>query len=1238
MDDAFARSSSPVASSPVACAWRYSSSDPGGDPEQVAWWCSLTGQTLEERASQGWLDAILPDDRHAVDMAWQRALEKGEPYLAVFRVRTVLGEPHLLLAYALPATVDIDDRPSWTGQMIDITLYHRAAAHAERLTSLIADLGPGRPVEEIPGLVAEFLRDALAADAVAVLLPGEQETSSLDMGAALGFDSGALRQLLQMPVATAATTDGPLLDELSGIGFGGGMAAPLTGMVRGPGTIVVATRQPWRYSAVDAEFLDTVALHAGRAIQLTRALDAERAAWAETDRAHHQLRLVADAAPALIAYVDRSYAFQFSNATFIDWFNLGGEIGPGTSLATVVGPRIYEALLPGLQQALAGEPASLEMTLDDAGPSPRRIAYSFVPSVRARGEVQGLVILGTDVSERERAIERSDRLIELSAALSHVSSHDEMVDVVIRQAPAAVGATSVAIVLASAGQAMVWSGPWEDGEVHLDLTDVPPQAPVWLVMEWNRPVFVHVPSKNAAESSVLDLLPDAATPGIRVLLPMIVSFQPTGILVFAFPPGTGLTPSDLGFLQLLAGICAGAIDRASLHDSLQERESRFRSLADAVPQIVWVSSGDGLRLEYLNQRWEEFTGIPSGEVRSGETGSYLHPDDREESRRRWEHSVGTGELFEVEVRLRQRDGSYAWVLNRGVPIRGPGGKIETWFGTMTDIDSQKLALTHQGVIASLDTQVRLLSDPAQILQTLVTTIGRHLRVARCFLTEVVDIDHAPGGIVAGGPDIVVRALWVADDATDVAAIREEAPRLSSQFAEELRSGRIVVVEDLETGAPTERAREAAAILGVRSIVIVPYLRAGRWVAGITVHSSVPRVWTEPELSIIEAAVKRTWPLVERSRAVEALAESENRLRHAAEAANFSSFDFDPRTGAGFWSADIARVLRRKDGAETPTTLGQLADMVYPDDRQRLLDLIDSARDPNAGNVVIGEFRHESDDGEICWFLLRGSVQFSGTGKERVAERIRGVMMDITPRKREEEERLNALDAAAHDLKNPVATIRALAQVGMRGQKKSDSPDPQLMEILEGIETATGRLTNVIGDLLDTAHLRAGRSLPLHLERADLVQIVRDVCESWRETYPGLDLTDDYPAERIEGCWDEQRLVRVFDNLIGNAIKFSPGGGPVRVSVGMEPFAEREGVSVAIADRGIGIASTDLARVQETFERGSNVPDSIPGTGMGLMAAKLIAKQHGGMLRLESVEGQGTTATVWLPVAPCDGGL
>ena len=109
---------------------------------------------------------------------------------------------------------------------------------------------------------------------------------------------------------------------------------------------------------------------------------------------------------------------------------------------------------------------------------------------------------------------------------------------------------------------------------------------------------------------------------------------------------------------------------------------------------------------------------------------------------------------------------------------------------------------------------------------------------------------------------------------------------------------------------------------------------------------------------------------------------------------------------------------------------------------------------------------------------------------------------------------------------------------------------------------------------------------------------------------------------------------ITNSVVGNPIKFSPDGGPVRITLSATTVSGRRLAPVAIDDRGIGIASKDMARVQGTFERGSNVPDTIPGSGLGLIAARLITEQHGGSLELESTEGEGTRVTVHLPVEEC----
>ena len=121
---------------------------------------------------------------------------------------------------------------------------------------------------------------------------------------------------------------------------------------------------------------------------------------------------------------------------------------------------------------------------------------------------------------------------------------------------------------------------------------------------------------------------------------------------------------------------------------LRESEAGFRQLADAMPQMVWVTRPDGHH-EYFNRQWYEFTGVPDGSTDGEGWNGMFHVDDQGRAWAAWRHSLATGAPYEVEYRLRHRSGEYRWTLGRALPVRDEGGRIAKWFGTCTDIDSIK---------------------------------------------------------------------------------------------------------------------------------------------------------------------------------------------------------------------------------------------------------------------------------------------------------------------------------------------------------------------------------------------------------------------------------------------------------------------------------------------------------------------------------------------------------------------
>ena len=129
-----------------------------------------------------------------------------------------------------------------------------------------------------------------------------------------------------------------------------------------------------------------------------------------------------------------------------------------------------------------------------------------------------------------------------------------------------------------------------------------------------------------------------------------------------------------------------------------DSELRFHTLADTMPQMVWSALPDGYH-DYYNARWYEFTGVPEGSTDGEAWNGMFHPDDQERAWAAWRHSLTTGEPYQIEYRLRQRDGVYRWVLGRALAIRDAKGRIVRWFGTCTDIHEQKLAAEEREVIA-----------------------------------------------------------------------------------------------------------------------------------------------------------------------------------------------------------------------------------------------------------------------------------------------------------------------------------------------------------------------------------------------------------------------------------------------------------------------------------------------------------------------------------------------------------
>jgi PAS domain S-box-containing protein len=146
--------------------------------------------------------------------------------------------------------------------------------------------------------------------------------------------------------------------------------------------------------------------------------------------------------------------------------------------------------------------------------------------------------------------------------------------------------------------------------------------------------------------------------------------------------------TDDGQIREWAGIHTDITQRKLTEQSLRDGERQFRELADAMPQIVWGASPDG-HFDYYNRRWYDFTGRPEGTDGDTSWADVVHPDDQEQSLERWRSALESGDAYEIEYRLKRKEGGYCWYLTRALPVRNQALAITRWFGTCTDIDARK---------------------------------------------------------------------------------------------------------------------------------------------------------------------------------------------------------------------------------------------------------------------------------------------------------------------------------------------------------------------------------------------------------------------------------------------------------------------------------------------------------------------------------------------------------------------
>jgi signal transduction histidine kinase len=221
---------------------------------------------------------------------------------------------------------------------------------------------------------------------------------------------------------------------------------------------------------------------------------------------------------------------------------------------------------------------------------------------------------------------------------------------------------------------------------------------------------------------------------------------------------------------------------------------------------------------------------------------------------------------------------------------------------------------------------------------------------------------------------------------------------------------------------------------------------------------------------------------------------------------------------------------------------------------------------------------------------------------------------------------------SHELRTPLTPIIGYSEI----MSRRDVPPDRAKEFAAGILDGARRLERIVAMLVEFSAMEGGR-LSLNVEDVDLPPVVEGLMEGWRDrtgkhrfaTYFG----DAMPHARV----DRILLTRVFDELLDNAVKYSPEGGRVSVTLTSENSKDRPMLRVDVSDEGIGIAPGDLEGIFRDFQQ-VDASDTRPfgGLGLGLAFVKRVVQAHGGTIEATSQPGRGSTFSFTVPAAHRDG--
>ncbi|WP_213194593.1 ATP-binding protein [Desulfuromonas sp. AOP6] len=634
------------------------------------------------------------------------------------------------------------------------------------------------------------------------------------------------------------------------------------------------------------------------------------------------------------------------------------------------------------------------------------------------------------------------------------------------------------------------------------------------------------------------------------------------------------------FILLSVALQANRRQLRRVGANLREEQRKLATLMGNLPGMVYRSKNDPpWSLEFVSAGSQELTGYTPDDLIDNRTVAFADLINPEDLERVWEHiqaSVEQKSLFQVEYRLVDIWGRERWVVDQGCGVFAQDGRLLAIEGILLDATERKEA-----------------EEARQKSETRFTELFSHMN-SGVAIYEPRD----------NGEDfILVDCNQAARNMGGVAHVELIGKSLSESFPE---------MRDLEIFKALKRVWKSGNPEMFSSLSPGEHDKV-RWQ-----ENRLYRLPSGEVVALYEDITARQEAEAKLELALENAQESRDRI----DAILRSVVDGLLVTDQGGNLVMANPVAEQILSLQCPSgSLLPLAQVALP---ALLRDYLQRAiAGEETGDPFIFELPGESREG--------ARIMEARTAPVRRHDRIGGewitLLHDVTREREIDRMKSEFIATAAHELSTPLAVIMGYAELLQAHQ--DGVGDEQSRDYAHTIYDKVQHLEKIVDDLLNLSRIESGRVIVLHRAPCDMGDCLLKVLGPYRSEQGKHRFEISVPQDVTEVLVDKDKMAQVLDNLVSNAVKYSPQGGTIRV----QGEKQKDCLLVTVEDDGIGMTPAQVERVFEKFYRADASDTAIGGLGLGMSIARTIVEMHGGKIWVESEVGKGTKVSFTIPLEP-----